>query len=510
MVTAVVALVLLLSEPEETAVTVEELIELAESLARQGDHGSAERMAITALEREPRNARALALLDELSDVRASVEEAERLAREEELLAQDARMSELEEALARSNLRLNRQLAGITQELRALRDTRTAVGGGGQPVTQGILQLGQEERARLIDAGIREYEAGEYNRAQATLRQLLLADPNDGSAKAYLGASIFDQSPTEPEPRAQALRLASEATEDESVAPFAYVTLGRIYEQEGLPEQAEQAYVAAIERAPNSAEANQSLARLLARQGRIDEAARYSNRVLATDPDDRDARFTLLATSVGNESWEDALEHASVLIENDNASAAVYDYQARALGGTGDCGGAIESWQRAYDLRPGWEYQRSMARCYRQIGRTTAALQSFARAAEANPRNTPEARESAYDVLREAAALFTGDTRPELRVAFFADAVELLPQDARLLEELAQSYIEAGQRRRARDTYEELLELDPTFPGAHLSLARLYVDLEETEPLRDLRRSARTHRPGTDELQELERLMDEVF
>ncbi len=498
--------------PEEPTDNISELVALAAGFLEDDNLPPAERLAVTALEQEPGNVRAREILADVRQIRDLQEEAERAARESEQEANAARFGQLESSVADTNRRLARQIAGVARQLENLQ-LRAAAEPQPEPEQSSaarFLDIDQGEKQELLEAGRAEYESGDLIRARVTLQRVLLIDQDDPVAQAYLSAAIFDQSPTDSEEREQAIRLARRATADDGVGAFAYATLGRIYEQERLPDQAEQAYESAIAIDPDYLPAYRGLSRLLLRRGEAEEAARYARRVTEARPEDPDARFTLLTTTIVNREWEEARDHATVLLRTDNASAAVYDYLARAQQGLGDCESAIDSWRRAFAIRPGWEYQRSIGHCYHNLLDPTAAVQAFVRAAEVNPRNTPDARDTAFGLIEEAARALGPQSRPQLAPVLYEDAARLLPNDPRVKERLAEAYVAAGQRRAARSTYEELIVLAPTFPEAHLSLARLYVQLGQTDSLRDLQRSLRRHRPGTDELTRVEELIDEVM
>ena len=96
----------------------------------------------------------------------------------------------------------------------------------------------------------------------------------------------------------------------------------------------------------------------------------------------------------------------------------------------------------------------------------------------------EDRESAYELLQRGHALLKG--------RHFAQAATVLeradreePGKASILEALGRAYYNSGQHDRARETFERVLELDPSAHYAHFALGQSLKQLGR-------RAEARTH------------------
>jgi tetratricopeptide (TPR) repeat protein len=94
------------------------------------------------------------------------------------------------------------------------------------------------------------------------------------------------------------------------------------------------------------------------------------------------------------------------------------------------------------------------------------------------------RESAYELFQRGHAL--------LRQRHFAQAAVVLeradrdePRKASILEALGRAYYNSGQHDRARETFEQLLEIDPSAHYAHFALGQSLKQLGR-------RAEARTH------------------
>jgi Flp pilus assembly protein TadD len=94
------------------------------------------------------------------------------------------------------------------------------------------------------------------------------------------------------------------------------------------------------------------------------------------------------------------------------------------------------------------------------------------------------RESAYELLQRGHALLKG--------RHFAQAATVLeradreePRKASILEALGRAYYNSGQHDRSRETFERVLELDPSAHYAHFALGQSLKQLGR-------RSEARTH------------------
>jgi Flp pilus assembly protein TadD len=94
------------------------------------------------------------------------------------------------------------------------------------------------------------------------------------------------------------------------------------------------------------------------------------------------------------------------------------------------------------------------------------------------------REGAYALLQRGQALVRRRHHAQAAIVL-ARAARVEPRKGSILEPLGRAYHHSGQYERARETFEELLEIDPSAHWAHFALA---------ESLRKLGRTgeARTH------------------
>jgi Flp pilus assembly protein TadD len=97
---------------------------------------------------------------------------------------------------------------------------------------------------------------------------------------------------------------------------------------------------------------------------------------------------------------------------------------------------------------------------------------------------PSERESAYELLRRGEALIRSRHHAQAAVVL-ERAARVEPGKGSILEPLGRAYHHSGQYDRARETFEALIELDPSHHWAHFALAASLRKLGRA-------REARTH------------------
>ena len=81
-----------------------------------------------------------------------------------------------------------------------------------------------------------------------------------------------------------------------------------------------------------------------------------------------------------------------------------------------------------------------------------------------------ARESAYDLLQRGQALL--DARHYAQAAIVLERADRLePGKGSILEALGRAYFNSGQAERSRETFEALLEVDPSSHYGHYALGQ---------------------------------------
>lgn len=91
-------------------------------------------------------------------------------------------------------------------------------------------------------------------------------------------------------------------------------------------------------------------------------------------------------------------------------------------------------------------------------------------ARPDPGAPPDDRESAYELLQRGQALVRRRHHAQAAVVL-ARAARLEPGKGSILETLGRAYYNSAQHERARETFEALLEVDPSSPYGHYALGQ---------------------------------------
>lgn len=105
------------------------------------------------------------------------------------------------------------------------------------------------------------------------------------------------------------------------------------------------------------------------------------------------------------------------------------------------------------------------------------------------------RESAYELLQRGQALLKSRHHAQAAVVL-ERAARAEPGKGSILEPLGRAYHHSGQFERARETFEQLLEVDPSAHWAHFALATSLRKLGRTEEARMHLRLAIALSPGS--------------
>jgi tetratricopeptide (TPR) repeat protein len=90
--------------------------------------------------------------------------------------------------------------------------------------------------------------------------------------------------------------------------------------------------------------------------------------------------------------------------------------------------------------------------------------------EDRTREEPAEPETAYDLLQRGTALLDGRHHAQAAIVL-ARADRLEPGKGSILEALGRAYYNSGQAERAAETFEALLEIDPSSHFGHFALGQ---------------------------------------
>ncbi len=105
-------------------------------------------------------------------------------------------------------------------------------------------------------------------------------------------------------------------------------------------------------------------------------------------------------------------------------------------------------------------------------------------------------ETAYELLQRGSALLASHHHAQAAVVL-ARAARLEPGKGSILEALGRAYFNSAQHEPARETFEALLEVDPSSPYGHFALGQCLKRLGRTGEARTHLRLAVALAPGSD-------------
>lgn len=189
----------------------------------------------------------------------------------------------------------------------------------------------EEALRLIDAVIEkdsrnpvllyerasiQLEAGQFDRAEAELRRLLILSPAFYDAHKVLGRLLLDRSREDKAKLEDALthlRKALELFPDDLATG---VAVAQILAGTGRESDAEKIMSGLLERSPDQRTLNYNYGQILHKLGRAAESRRYIERALQLDPSFAPAAYQLLELYEQEGEWRKAAAVLDPLIEQD--------------------------------------------------------------------------------------------------------------------------------------------------------------------------------------------------
>jgi len=293
------------------------------------------------------------------------------------------------------------------------------------------------------------------------------------------------------------------------------------------EDAIEAYLAALDGAPQSLEAAQALGDLYTRLNQTERAAVYYGHLfdLLIDPKDETKALAiynrfLRSTSVP-QSPERIARYAFLLQKQNRAEEALEQYTkaAEMFGEAGRAEDALFCWERTAQLEPDkLSRQLKVAEMASQLGKSALAARSYLRSAQLATASGATA--DAMNLLAQAHSLAPRErsvallyAQAKLRSGAAAEAATLLEplsakeNDAAFLDTFADALVQSGQLDRARTILERLLKEKDEGITRLFDLVDAYADANQdtksVEILQMLKRRMFADKKSTDFVTQME-------
>lgn len=413
------------------------------ALHQAGNIAEAETQLQSALETNPREGEALALLARIhskTDPEGAVEYWSRLAglnrSAAEPLLQIARIRARQRRSAEARQFFQAVLERDPNHAEALAGFGHALAETDQSAavshfTRWAERQPDDAAARLELARLYQ-KAREWDRAEEVYRQILEIDPHNDDALARF-AQLLSRDHVRID---HALDLWRRIGERDPAASFPIVQRAYLFERLRRFDGAEAEYRAALDRAPDDTMALIGLARLFSNQARWGEAAELFETVHRVNPDRTDALLGLGRSLERLNRGDDALAAYQKVLAIDPANGNALLYRGRLLRQLGRVEQAIEEWRRVCAMAPqnadAWhELVFMLASAEREL----EALAALDKAEAALPASAPS---WARLGLACQAAQFH-----DRAVAYFERAIAGEPQEASHQAQLGQYYFRQG-------------------------------------------------------------------
>ena len=290
---------------------------------------------------------------------------------------------------------------------------------------------------------------------------------------------------------EATENAEEAVHlNDGLAPV-QVALGRVQALQGNIDLAFAAIKRALSIDANDAVANQAMAMIYERLGRLGDSEASFQKAITLDPDNLSIRYSYADSLTRQGRYEDAIRQWQVVIRLAPDHYAALVNLGSALSASGDIPEAISMYQRAIDIRPTYMAYSNLGTAYSRGGRLQDAVDAYRKALEIDDTDwlawgnlayvyswmdgkDKEATDSFEHAIRlaEAArdqnsrdsyvnsdlALYYAKTKqPDLALERLGTAIALAPNNGEILAAAAEAYEVMGQRDKAIEFIRKSLE-----------------------------------------------------
>jgi Flp pilus assembly protein TadD len=180
----------------------------------------------------------------------------------------------------------------------------------------------------------------YAEAEAALRKLLAADPQNNNARVQLGRVLAAEVKS-----AEAAQELQQGLKADPGDPRAALELGTLYVQAGKDSEAEQQFRVAVQKMPQDAEAHYALGSLLMHERKYPEAQQELLVAVKLKPDLADAYGNLAVVASENKNYELALKSLDYRAKFLPESPASYFLRATCFDNLKAVKQAVEYYQR---------------------------------------------------------------------------------------------------------------------------------------------------------------------
>lgn len=394
--------------------------------------------------------------------------------------------------------------------------------------QTLLRVGPNDPRVLQLAGAIEFESNSDLQAQEYLTRALARD-----AKNELGRRLLVKSYLRSGQINKAVAALQPALEETNPSSAMLTLAGETYMQAGDSVRAEGYFNRVSRMQPDDAKSRTALAMIQASRG--DSRGLDALEDIAAADKGTSVDMALIATSLSQKRYDQALTAISALEKKQPDNLAIYNLRAAALHGKGDTAGARRSLEQALSRDAGYfpaaaalarldlaegKSDQAAARFESVLAKDAKNVQALLALAELRDRAGKGAAE-VRDLIKRAVSAAPGDVTPRVALIGYAlrqkdnkaavaaaqDALQAFPDRPEVIEAAGRAMQEAGDFNQATTLYSKLAALQPNTPQPYLRQAEVQLAAKNRDAARDALTRGLAALPGSVPLQRALILID---
>ena len=261
---------------------------------------------------------------------------------------------------------------------------------------------------------------------------------------------------------------------------AHNNLGRLLADQGRYDEAIRQLQKALEIDPDLAVAHGNLGYALADRGQVDEAIAEFQTAMKIDPDDATTHYNLGLVLADRGQLDEAIAHFRKALEINPDYVKVHGNLGLALAHRGQVDEAIAEYRKALELDPdGVRVHNDLGLVLAQRGQVDEAIIQFRKALELKP--------DCAEFSNNLGLALTGRGQVDEAIVHFKKALELRPRYADAHNNLGIALTQLGQLDAAIVHFRKALEITPDYATARTNLTAV---LAEREKLKKSEKDAR--------------------
>lgn len=372
--------------------------------------------------------------------------------------------------------------------------------------QTLLKMATNDPRALQLAGMVEFEARADLQAQEYLSQAVARAPELELARRMLIRSYLRTGQTN-----KAIAALQPALQEDKPAAVMLTLAGEVYMQAGDPGKAESYFTRANAMEPGNAANRTALAIIHTTKGETERGIAELEQIAADDKG-VSADMALIAASMGQKRFDQALKAIATLEKKQPDNLMVHNLRAGALHGKGDIAGARKSLEKALTVNPAYfPAAAALARLDLEDRKPDQAAQRFEAVLAKDPKSVQsllalaelKSRQSggeskAVELIRQAISVAPNDAVARVALINFQlaakdakgamsaaqDALLALPDRPEVLDAAGRAMQENGDYNQALTVYSKLATLLPNSPQSYLRMAEVNMAAKNREAARE--------------------------